>query len=98
MKLEPLLDRVIAKPFEPVKRTSSALILSDSAQANVCEAEVLWVDEGVNVDSRGAVFCICGPELRALRVKCCYSENCWRFGFSLWWVKRFYALLKPELS
>ncbi|AUG34095.1 10 kDa chaperonin [Candidatus Hodgkinia cicadicola] len=50
MKLKPLLDRVIVKPLEPIKRTSSGLILPDSAQANVCEAEVLWIAEGVNIN------------------------------------------------
>ncbi|XXN13637.1 MAG: hypothetical protein AAI902_00120 [Candidatus Hodgkinia cicadicola] len=50
MKLKPLIDRVIVKPLEPVKRTSSGLILPDSVQSNVCEAEVLWVAEGLNID------------------------------------------------
>ncbi|AUG91326.1 10 kDa chaperonin [Candidatus Hodgkinia cicadicola] len=50
MKLKPLLDRVIVKPRESTKRTPSGLILPDSAQANVCEAEVLWVAEGLDTD------------------------------------------------
>ncbi|AUG91430.1 10 kDa chaperonin [Candidatus Hodgkinia cicadicola] len=49
MKLKPLLDRVIVKPLESTKRTPSGLILPDFAQANVCEAEVLWVAEGLNI-------------------------------------------------
>ncbi|ATW06066.1 10 kDa chaperonin [Candidatus Hodgkinia cicadicola] len=50
MKLKPLLDRVIVKPLEPIKRTPSGLILPESVQANVCEAEVLWTAEGVDID------------------------------------------------
>ncbi|AUI38857.1 10 kDa chaperonin [Candidatus Hodgkinia cicadicola] len=78
MKLEPLLDRAIVKPLEPIKSASGAAL--DSVQANVCEAEALWAAEGANV----RVLCsyICGSELYALRVKCCCSEKRWRLGFS----------------
>ncbi|AUG34209.1 10 kDa chaperonin [Candidatus Hodgkinia cicadicola] len=51
MNLKPLLDRVMLKPLEPIKRTSSGLVLPDSAQASVCEAEVLWMAEGVNINA-----------------------------------------------
>ncbi|AUG34072.1 10 kDa chaperonin [Candidatus Hodgkinia cicadicola] len=56
MKLEPLLDRVIVKPLEPIKTTSSGLMSPGSAQANVCGAEVLWAAGGVSksVGSRGS--------------------------------------------
>ncbi|AUI38887.1 10 kDa chaperonin [Candidatus Hodgkinia cicadicola] len=48
MSLKPLLGRLILEPLEPIKGASSGL----PVQANVCEAEVLWVAEGVNVGSK----------------------------------------------
>ncbi len=49
MQLEPLFGKVVVKPLDAVKKTSSGLILPDCAQAGVCEAKVLWAAEGINI-------------------------------------------------
>ncbi|ATW05988.1 10 kDa chaperonin [Candidatus Hodgkinia cicadicola] len=57
MKLKPLLDRVIVKPLEPIKRTPSGLVLPSFVQANVCEAEVLRAAECLNIGFDSKALC-----------------------------------------
>ncbi|XXN13800.1 MAG: co-chaperone GroES [Candidatus Hodgkinia cicadicola] len=63
MQLKPLFNRIVVKPLEPVKKTLGGLILPDSAQDGVCEAEVLWVADGVNIQAGDKILYASGTGL-----------------------------------
>ena len=50
MKFRPLYDRVLVKRVEAEERTSSGLILPDSAKEKPLEAEVIAVGNGKRLD------------------------------------------------
>ena len=50
MNFRPLYDRVLVKRIEAEKRTSSGLILPDSAREKPLEAEVIAVGNGKRLD------------------------------------------------
>ncbi|XXM93329.1 MAG: hypothetical protein AAI946_00100 [Candidatus Hodgkinia cicadicola] len=56
MQLKPLFNRVVVKPLEVTETTPSGLILASSAQAEVCEAEVLWAADGLNINAGDKVL------------------------------------------
>ena len=53
MKFRPLYDRVLVKRVEAEERTSSGLILPDSAKEKPLEAEVIAVGNGKRLDDGG---------------------------------------------
>lgn len=52
MNVHPLGDRVLVKRIEPEKKTSSGIIIPDSAQEKPSEAEVVAVGNGIK-DKKG---------------------------------------------
>jgi len=57
MKLRPLQDRILIRPVEPEAKTSSGIIIPDTAQENPMEGDVVAVGPGAR-DANGALHAL----------------------------------------
>ncbi len=56
MTLQPLEDRIVVRPAEPTEKTTSGLVIPDTAQEKPQEGEVLAVGPGRRAEKSGELI------------------------------------------
>lgn len=51
MKIQPLADRIVVKPLQPVEKTKGGIVLPDTAKEKPQEGEVMAVGKGKVLDN-----------------------------------------------